>query len=133
MTEGRRDRRAVAVRPDNGWQSLNRKEVTAMTIGVEEFIRRGIAAQDAADRAAGRRTAAELDREYDIERLRARLQTELTAALDAVAQAARTVAELSSDSVYDVEFSESDTGRDIAHFIDSARRGLVAARGQIPV
>lgn len=103
-----------------------------MTIGIEEFVRRGIAAQDAADRAAGRPTAADLDRDYDIERLRARLQTELTAALGAVAQAARTVTELSSGSVYDVEFSESDTGRDITYFIDSARRGLVAALSQIP-
>lgn len=104
-----------------------------MTIGIEEFVRRGIAAQDAADRAAGRPTAADLDRAYDIERLRARLQTELTAAIGAVTQAARTVAELSSTCVDDIEFSEADTGRDIAFFIDSARRSLVAARCQTPV
>lgn len=96
-----------------------------------EFVRKGVAAQDAADIAAGRATAWECDRERQIEELRYRLERELADAIALTRRAARTLAELMSDSVYDVEFTEGDTGRDVGKFVDDARRVLVAAHGAI--
>lgn len=96
---------------------------------LEEFVRKGVAAQDAAAVTAGRLTAWEYDRERQIEELRYRLERELGEAIALTQRAARTLAELMSDSVYDVEFVEGDTGRDAAHFIDDARRTLSAAHG----
>ncbi|MGD9622250.1 MAG: methyltransferase type 11 [Mycolicibacterium sp.] len=94
---------------------------------LHDFVRRGIAAQDAADRAAGRPTAAELDNENTIVVLRARLHDELATAITATQQAARTLAELTSAAVCDVEYAESQMGQDVAHFVDNARRSLTAA------
>ena len=48
-----------------------------VTDSLSEFVRKGVAAQDAADRAAGRMTAAELDHEAVIDELRGRLDAEL--------------------------------------------------------
>lgn len=100
---------------------------------LEEFVRKGIAAQAATDVAAGRLTAWECDRERQIEELRYRLERELDEAVALTRRAARTLAELMSDSVYDVEFVEGDTGRDVGKFVDDARRGLAAARGAVQV
>lgn len=93
-----------------------------------DFVRRGVAAQDAADRAAGRLTAFGSDNERLVEELRHRLGRELDEATALAQRAARTLAELMSDSVYDVDYVEGDAGRDAAHFIDAARRSLAAAR-----
>lgn len=95
---------------------------------LDAFVRSGIAAQDAVDRAVGRLAAAEYDHERQVEELRHRLGQELDEATVLAQRACRTLAELMSDSVYDVEYVEGDTGRDIAHFIDAARRSLTAAR-----
>lgn len=99
-----------------------------MESALGDFVRRGIAAQDAADRAAARPTSFESDHERLVEELRHRLGRELDEATALAQGAARTLAELMSDSVYDVEYVEGDTGRDVAHFIDAARRSLTAAR-----
>lgn len=98
---------------------------------LEEFVRKGVAAQDAADVAAGRPTAWEGDRERQIEELRYRLEGELDDAIALTRRAARTLAELMSDSVYDVEFAEGDAGRDVGKFVDDARRVLSAAHGAV--
>ncbi|MDO2396042.1 methyltransferase type 11 [Mycobacterium avium subsp. hominissuis] len=104
--------------------------MTTSTQGISDFVRKGIAAQNAADRAAGRLTAAEADHEVAVRELRARLGDELQAAIGAARQAARTLAELSGP-VYDVEYAEGERGRDLAALIETARRELTAAQAQL--
>lgn len=98
--------------------------------GISEFVSKGIAAQDAADRAAGRLTAAECDHEAAITELRARLGDELHTAIDASRRAARTLAELAGP-IYDVEYAEGERGSDLAALIETARRELTAAQAQL--
>lgn len=93
---------------------------------LEAFIAKGIAAQDAADREAGRPTATEADRDALIGELRVQLQRDLTAASDLICRARRTFDELVSDAVYDVDYAETVTGSDVGHFIDTARRSVAA-------
>lgn len=104
--------------------------MTQSTHFLSEFMRNGIAAQDAADRAAGRLTAAEIDHEAAIVELRPRLDEELHAAIDASRRAARTLAELAGP-VYDVEYAESERGSDLAALIKTARQELTAAKAQL--
>lgn len=104
--------------------------MTTSAQGLSDFVRKGIAAQDAADRAAGRLTAAEADHEVVVRELRARLGAELHAAIDAARHAGRTLAQLSG-SVYDVEYAEGERGRDLAALIETARRELTAAQAQL--
>lgn len=104
--------------------------MTEMTEAIGDFVRKGIAAQNAADRAAGRLTAEELDHEAIIDELRERLDEELGAAIDAARRAARTLADLAGP-VYDVEYAETERGSDLAALIETARRELTAARAQL--
>ncbi|TEA09090.1 methyltransferase type 11 [Mycobacteroides salmoniphilum] len=104
--------------------------MTDVTDAISEFVRKGIAAQDAADRAAGRPTALELDHETFIDELRSRLGAELAAAIDATRRAGRTLAELAGP-VYDVEYAEGERGSDLAALIETARRELTAAQAQL--
>lgn len=97
---------------------------------LSEFVRAGIAAQDAADRAAGRPTAAEIDHDAAISELRERLGSELQTAIDAARRAARTLADL-TDHTYDTEYAETERGADLAALIQTARRQLTAAQAQI--
>lgn len=101
-----------------------------VTDAISEFVRKGVAAQDAADRAAGRMTAAELDHEAVIDELRGRLDAELGAAIAAARRAGRTLAELVGPA-YDVEYAETDRGGDLAVLIETARRELTAAQAQL--
>jgi len=102
----------------------------AVTDAISEHVRKGIAAQDAADRAAGRLTAAELDHDAVIYELRDRLGDELATAINAARRAGRTLAELSGPA-YDSEYAETDRGGDLAVLIESARRELTAAQAQL--
>ena len=104
--------------------------MTEMTEAIGDFVRKGIAAQAAADQAAGRLTAEELDHEAIIDELRERLGEELGAAIDAARRAARTLADLAGP-VYDVEYAETERGSDLAALIETARRELTAARAQL--
>ncbi|WP_083298487.1 methyltransferase type 11 [Mycolicibacterium grossiae] len=97
---------------------------------LSEFVRKGVAAQNAADRAAGRPTAAELDRDALISQLRDRLGDELHAAIGAARQAARTLSELAGP-LYDVEYADNERGSDLAALIETARRELTAAEAQL--
>jgi hypothetical protein len=106
------------------------KEIAVTVEGLEAFVARGLAAQDAANGAVGRPTAAEVDHEKLVGLLRGRLERELAEAVELTRRAARTLDELMSDAIYDVEYSEGVAGRDVEHFIDSARRSLSAARAQ---
>lgn len=90
---------------------------------LSEFVRKGIAAQDAADRAAGRLTVTECDREAAINELRSRLGDELDAAIDASRRAARTLAELAGP-LHDVEYAESERGSDLTALIETSPRSL---------
>ncbi|MDD4865728.1 MAG: methyltransferase type 11 [Mycobacterium sp.] len=101
--------------------------MSSVTDAISEHVRKGIAAQDAADRLAGRMTVAELDHEAVIGELRGRLGEELAAAIAAARRAARALTELAGP-VYDVEYAESERGDDVAALIESARRGLAAAQ-----
>lgn len=100
------------------------------TDAISEHVRKGIAAQDAADRAAGRMTAAEHDQAIEIDERRSSLNEELTAAIDATRRAARTLTELAGP-LYDVEYAEGERGTDIAALIETARRNLTAAHAQL--
>lgn len=104
--------------------------MSEFTDAISEHVRKGIAAQDAADRAAGRLTAGELDREAIIDELRERLAGELDSAIDAARLAGRTLAELAGP-VNDVEYAETVRGDDLAALIETARRGLTAAQAQL--
>lgn len=104
--------------------------MSEVTDAIREHVRKGIAAQDAADRAAGRLTAAELDHEALIDELRARLNDELATAINSARSAARTLAELAGP-LYDVEYAEGEVGTDIAALIETARRELTAAQAQL--
>lgn len=99
--------------------------------GVEDFVRRGIAAQNAADRAAGQLTASEHDQDTIVTELRARLELQLAAAIESVRAAAETLAELKSDALYDVDYAEGTVGDDLEYFIHGARRNLTAAHAQV--
>ena len=95
-----------------------------------EHVRKGIAAQDVTDRAAGRLTAAERDHEVMIDKRRTSLGEDLATAIDAIRRAGRTLAELAG-SLYDVEYAEAERGSDLAAFIETARRALTAAQAQL--
>jgi hypothetical protein len=103
--------------------------MTEFTDAISEHVRKGIAAQDAADRAAGRMTAAEQDQETMIQERRASLGAELAAAIAQTRCAGRTLAELTG-WLYDVEY-EGERGSDIAALIETARRALAAAQAQL--
>lgn len=104
--------------------------MTEMTDAIGDFVRRGIAAQDAADRAVGRLTAVELDHATIVGELRDRLRNELGEAVDAARRAARTLSELAGP-VYDPEYAETELGSDLAALIETGRRELSAARAQL--
>lgn len=104
--------------------------MSEFTDAISEHVRQGIAAQDAADRAAGRPTAAELDHEVAIDELRGRLDEDLGVAIAAARRASRTLAELAGP-IYDVEYAETERGGDLAVLIETARRGLAAAQAQL--
>lgn len=72
-----------------------------------------------------------VDHDALVGELRARLERELSEAIAHAQKAARTLNELISDTVYDVDYAETDAGRDMGHFIDSARRNLAAAHAQL--
>lgn len=99
--------------------------------GLQDFVSRGIAAQNAADRAAGRLTASEQDHDTIIAELRARLERQLAAAIESARAAAGTLAELKSDAVYDVEYAEGTVAGDVEFFVHGARRSLTAAHTQV--
>lgn len=101
-----------------------------MTEDIGDFVRKGIAAQGAADQAAGRLTASDSDHEAIIGELRDSLSEELSSAIDSARRAARTLAELAGP-VYDAEYAETERGSDLAALIDTARRQLTAARAQL--
>lgn len=103
--------------------------MTDFTDAISEHVRKGIAAQDAADRAAGRQTAAELDHEVMITERRSSLCEDLATAIDAARRAGRTLAELAGP-VYDGEY-EGERGRDLTVLIETARRALTAAQAQL--
>ena len=62
-----------------------------------------------------------------IDEHRIKLTTALNTALAALHHASRALAELTSDSVYDVEFAEAAAGGDVAAFIDDSLRFTRAA------
>lgn len=72
-----------------------------------------------------------VDRDAELTELRTRLERDLAEAIEKARNAARALNELTSDAVYDVDYAETDAGRDIGHFIDSARRNLSAAHSLI--
>ncbi|GAT02564.1 hypothetical protein [Mycolicibacterium fortuitum] len=104
--------------------------MSEFTHAISEHVRKGVAAQDAADRAAGRMTAAELDRDAMIVERRSSLGEDLATAIDAARRAGRILAELTG-SLYDVEYAESERGSDVAALIETARRALTAAQAQL--
>ncbi len=104
--------------------------MTEFTDAISEHVRKGIAAQDVTDRAAGRLTAAERDHEVMIDKRRTSLGEDLATAIDAIRRAGRTLAELAG-SLYDVEYAEAERGSDLAAFIETARRALTAAQAQL--
>jgi hypothetical protein len=67
-----------------------------------------------------------VDNRQQIAQLRESMESEIGRALSAVRSAVGTIAELRSDSVYDIEFAEG-SGADIAHHLDAAARSLRAA------
>lgn len=71
----------------------------------------------------------------EITALRKDLADAMDDAAKAVADAVSHVGRLSGNEVFDVEYAESTIGADIADFLASARRALVAARAlnrQVP-
>ncbi|BEL42002.1 hypothetical protein [Mycobacteroides abscessus] len=64
-----------------------------LTDAISEHVRKDIAAQDSANRAAGPPPAAEVDQHAVIDELRGRLGDELTTAINAARRAQRTFAE----------------------------------------
>ncbi len=72
-----------------------------------------------------------VDRDAELAELRARMEIDLAEAIEKARNAARSLTRLTSDAVYDSDYAETDAGRDIGHFIESARRNLTAAYSQI--
>lgn len=72
-----------------------------------------------------------VDRDAELTELRTRLERDLAEAIEKARNAAQALNELTSDAVYDSDYAETDAGRDIEHFIDSARRNLTAAHSLI--
>lgn len=101
-----------------------------LTDAISEHVRKDIAAQDSANRAAGPPPAAEVDQHAVIDELRGRIGDELTTAINAARRARRTLAE-SSFPAYDSEYAETYRDGDLAVLIDSARRELTAAQAQL--
>lgn len=104
--------------------------MSEVTDAISEHVRKGIAAQDAADRAAGRMTAGEHDQEVLIGERRARLAEELATAIAAARSAGGTLAELAG-YLYDGDYADSELGSDLAELIETARRALTAAQAQL--
>lgn len=70
---------------------------------------------------------AELDCIERIGETRSQLLTHLSDAVKALQKAARSLDQLCSNAVYDVEFAEGRDGRDVATFLDDSIRGTRAA------
>lgn len=73
-------------------------------------------------------TDAERDQLTMITVTRGELATELDTALTAIRRAQSALNGLMSPSVYDIEYTDTDLGPDVAAFCASARRDLTAAR-----
>ena len=70
---------------------------------------------------------AELDRIERIGETRSHLLAHISAAVKALQNATRTLEQLRSNSVYDVEFTDGRDGRDVAAFLDDSIRNTRAA------
>lgn len=66
-------------------------------------------------------------RDSNINADRAALANHLQAAINSVDLATRTLSELSGPQLFDVEYAEGHAGRDMAHWLNEARRVLSAA------
>ena len=69
----------------------------------------------------------ELDRIERIGGTRSHLLEHISAAVKALQNAARTLEQLRSNSIYDVEFVDGRDGRDVATFLDDSIRNTRAA------
>lgn len=70
---------------------------------------------------------AELNHVERIAETRSQLLTHLTDAVKALQKASSSLAQLRSNSVYDVEFTDGRDGRDVATFLDDSIRQTRAA------
>jgi hypothetical protein len=70
---------------------------------------------------------AELDRIERIGETRSHLLAHISAAVKALQNATRTLEQLRSNSVYDVEFADGRDGRNVAAFLDDSIRNTRAA------
>ena len=70
---------------------------------------------------------AELDRIERIGETRSHLLAHISTAVKALQNAARTLEQLRSNSIYDVEFVDGRDGRDVATFLDDSIRNTRAA------